>query len=185
MKQYVKALDKEGNAFKYIQQKFPKKSNDKLKEGVFDGPEIRKLLRDEAFGKTMNIKENNAWKSFKSVVEHFLGNSRSPNYKTEIKKLLINYHDLGCLMNLKLHFLESHVDYFPDNLGDFSEEQGERFHQDLKEMERRYQGRWDETMLADYCWNLKRDSPENSRAGKRHPLRRSFKNKRTRYHRKQ
>ena len=42
-------------------------------------------------------------------------------------------------MNLKLHFLHSHLDFFPSNLVDFSEEEGERFHQDVKEMERRYQ----------------------------------------------
>ncbi|XP_057336467.1 pancreatic lipase-related protein 2-like [Microplitis mediator] len=38
-------------------------------------------------------------------------------------------------MNLKLHFLDSHIDHFPENLGDYSEEQGERFHQDISEME--------------------------------------------------
>ncbi|KYQ46751.1 hypothetical protein ALC60_14272, partial [Trachymyrmex zeteki] len=42
-------------------------------------------------------------------------------------------------------------------LGDFSEEQGERFHQDIKEMERRYQGRWDINMMAEFCWTLKRE----------------------------
>ena len=31
------------------------------------------------------------------------------------------------------------------------DEQGERFHQDISNMEVRYQGRWDATMLADYC----------------------------------
>ena len=44
-------------------------------------------------------------------------------------------------MSFKLHFLNSQLDYFPENLGAVSEEQGERFHQDIKEMERRYQGR--------------------------------------------
>ncbi|GBO98442.1 hypothetical protein EVAR_71737_1 [Eumeta japonica] len=34
-----------------------------------------------------------------------------------------------------------HLDYFLENLGDVSEEQGERFHQDTKVMEKRYQGR--------------------------------------------
>jgi hypothetical protein len=38
-------------------------------------------------------------------------------------------------MSLKVHFL----DYFPENLGAVSKEQGERFHQDIKEMETRYQ----------------------------------------------
>ncbi|KAF2895048.1 hypothetical protein ILUMI_11126 [Ignelater luminosus] len=39
---------------------------------------------------------------------------------------------------------------------DHSEEQGERFHQDLK-MERRYQGRWEVSIMADYSWMRKRD----------------------------
>ena len=51
---------------------------------------------------------------------------------------------------------------FPENLGDLSEEQGERFHQDIKTMEARYQGRWDAHMMADYCWNLMRDCPGKS-----------------------
>ena len=40
---------------------------------------------------------------------------------------------------------------------DVCEEQGERFHQDIKDIERRYQGRWDVSMLADYCWLLTMD----------------------------
>ena len=34
-------------------------------------------------------------------------------------------------MSLKLHFMDSHVQYFPEHLGDYNEEQGERFHQDI------------------------------------------------------
>ena len=60
-------------------------------------------------------------------------------------------------MSIKVHFLFSHLDEFPENLGTVSDEQGERFHQDIKVMEERYQGRWDVNMIADYCWNLKRD----------------------------
>ncbi|UYV69311.1 hypothetical protein LAZ67_6003224 [Cordylochernes scorpioides] len=45
----------------------------------------------------------------------------------------------------------------PDNLGAYSDEQGERFHQDMKVMEERYQGVWDCRMMADYCWNLSCD----------------------------
>ncbi|GFT58353.1 putative DD41D transposase [Trichonephila clavipes] len=67
-------------------------------------------------------------------------------------------------MSVNVHFLHSHLDYFPENLGVVSEEQGERFHQDIKEMERRYQGRWNVNMMADYCWMLKREnSQEHSR----------------------
>ena len=63
-------------------------------------------------------------------------------------------------MSIKLHFLHCHLANFPENLGATSDEQGERFHQDLKVIEERYQGRWDVHMMADYCWSIKRDSPQ-------------------------
>ena len=43
-------------------------------------------------------------------------------------------------MSIKVHFLHSHLDKFPENLGDVSEEQGESFHQYIKVMGERYQG---------------------------------------------
>ena len=68
-----------------------------------------------------------------------------------------SFKALGAHMSVKMHFLRSHLDYFPDNCGDYSEEQGERFHQDIRTMEERYQGRWNINVLTDYCWCLKRD----------------------------
>ena len=53
-------------------------------------------------------------------------------------------------MSIKVHYLHSHLDRFPENLGDLSEEQGERFHQDIRIMEERYQGHWNANMMADY-----------------------------------
>jgi len=50
--------------------------------------------------------------------------------------------------------------FFPENLGEVSDEHGERFHQDIMVMEKRYQSKWTSGMLADYCWTLKRDVPE-------------------------
>ena len=58
-----------------------------------------------------------------------------------------------------MHYLFSHMDRFHENLGIMSDEQSERFHQDIKEMEFRYQGRWDAVMMAGYCWTLRRDRP--------------------------
>jgi len=52
-------------------------------------------------------------------------------------------------MCLKIHFLESHLDFFLENLGEVSDEHGERFHQDIMSMEKRYQGKWTSRMLAD------------------------------------
>jgi hypothetical protein len=63
-------------------------------------------------------------------------------------------------MSLKVHFLGSHLDFFPESLGAVSDEHGERFHQDIYNMEKRYQGKRSLSMLADYCWTLKRDVPQ-------------------------
>lgn len=63
-------------------------------------------------------------------------------------------------MSLKIHFLNSHLDFFPDNCGKVSDEYGERFHQDIAAMEKRYQGKWDVSMLADYYLTLARDIPD-------------------------
>ncbi|CAH2105278.1 unnamed protein product [Euphydryas editha] len=52
--------------------------------------------------------------------------------------LLRNYHAMGVNMSLKIHFLHSHVDFFSENLGAVSDEQSERFHQDLKIFEDRH-----------------------------------------------
>lgn len=60
-------------------------------------------------------------------------------------------------MSLKMHFLFSHLDFFPENLGAESDEHGERFHQDMATIERRYHGFWDENMMGDYCWMLIRE----------------------------
>ena len=46
MKQFVKALNKEGACFKYIQEKFPNLSAGKIKEGVFVGSHVRKLTKN-------------------------------------------------------------------------------------------------------------------------------------------
>ena len=67
---------------------------------------------------------------------------------------------MGCNMSLKIHFLESDLDLFPENLGEVSDEHGERFHQGILASEKRYQGKWTSSMLADSCWTLKRDVPE-------------------------
>ena len=42
-------------------------------------------------------------------------------------------------MSLKIHFLHSHLDFFPENCGEVSDEHGERFHEDISSKEKRYQ----------------------------------------------
>jgi len=157
MKQFVKALNKDGDCFKYICTNFPGTTIEKLKAGIFDGPQISIIINDCDSPNSMNEKESCAWSAFVETVKNFLRNRKAVNYKGIVAKLLSTLQDTGANMSIKLHFLYSHLDRFPENRGDLSDEQGERFHQDISEMEVRHQGRWDAAMLADYCWLIKRD----------------------------
>jgi hypothetical protein len=55
-------------------------------------------------------------------------------------------------MSIKVHLLAAHLDKFPDNPQDYSEEDGERIHQALEFLEKNYQTRWSEEILSDYIW---------------------------------
>ncbi|GBM66809.1 hypothetical protein AVEN_21709-1 [Araneus ventricosus] len=70
------------------------------------------------------------------------------------------YKTMGCNMSLKIHFLHSHLEFYPENLGSVSDEHGEQFHEDISNMGARYQGKWNPKMLADYFWTFKMDIPQ-------------------------
>ena len=88
-----------------------------------------------------------------------MGNKKLPSFKTRVENLLEAYKEMGGQISLKIHFLYSHLDFFPANLGAVSDEQGELFHKDIQATEARYQGFWNEGMMADYCWMLYHDNP--------------------------
>lgn len=95
VKNFIKTLDKEGQAFTYLKTVFPNLTLGKIKEGVFDGPQIRKLLRNEHFETLLSHDENAAWNSFRLIVSDFLGNNRNPEYVKIIGDLLTNYEKIG------------------------------------------------------------------------------------------
>ena len=140
---------------------FPGLSYEKLKAGVFDGPQIRQLIKDQNFVKSVKAVEKRALEIFVSVVTNFLRNDKAENYKDLVETMLHSYNCLGSNMSIKVHFLNSHLNEFAANLGD-----GERFHQDIKVMEGRYQGRWDIHLMADYCWSIQRDCPDKQHSRK-------------------
>ena len=111
-------------------------SNEKLKAGVFDGPQIRKIMRDPGFVGSMTVVESAAWISFSLIVKNFLRNTTADNYKELVEDMLFNFKNLGLKMSIKVYYLFCHLDRFPKNLGDLSEEQGERFHQNIMVMKK-------------------------------------------------
>ena len=128
----MNTLDKESSAFAYLAEKFPSLNQAKVKEGVFIGPQIRKIVFDKTFITHLKRKEKLAFESFKKVYDNFLGNHRSKDH---------------ALFSFGL---------FAENLGDVSDEHGERFHHNISVMEQRFKEKWSPGMLADYCWGIKR-----------------------------
>ena len=55
MKRFVKALDKDGDCFNYIAKTFPGLSMEKIKAGIFDGPQIRKLMQDKTLSLSSSL----------------------------------------------------------------------------------------------------------------------------------
>ena len=138
---------------------FSKLSNEKLKAGIFDGPQIRKLINDKNCIIYTTVSKKCTWEEFVLVVKHFLGNRKSDGYVQHVEQLVMHWQRFGCNMSIKLHYLHSHLDRFPENLGDLSKEHGELFHQNICTMEERYQGYWYTKMMADYCWSIQTSTP--------------------------
>jgi len=112
------------------------------------------FYKDEQFETVLSDKEKAAWHSIENISNGLLRNFKAANLRELVQDLMDLYEQLGCNMSLKMHFLFSHLDFFPLNCGAVSDEHGERIHQD------RYKGKWSTSMLGDYCWMMKRNAPE-------------------------
>lgn len=117
-------------------------------------------MRDADFINKLSSVERRAWKSLVALCDNFLGNHRSDDYVTVVNEFLSAYGEMGCNISIKIHFLHSHLDFFPDNLGQFSDEQGEHFHQEMATIEKRFEGKNKIKMISEYCWSLKRETDD-------------------------
>ena len=64
IKQFVKSLTVTGDCFNYICITFPALIMENLKVGIFNGPQIRRLIKDPRFVQTMTETKSTAWQSF-------------------------------------------------------------------------------------------------------------------------
>lgn len=101
--------------------------------------------------------EKATWNSFVTVVRGFLENHKAENHMEPVETLVRSYGKMGCRMSLKVHILDAHLDKFKENIRSYSEEQGERFHQDMMDFEHRYQGSYNENMMGDCIYGLIRE----------------------------
>ena len=75
---------------------------EKLKVGVFDGPQIREYMKELMFDEALSEAELSALHSVKSVVTNFLGNHWSAKYKKKIEEVLESFRQIGTQMSVKL-----------------------------------------------------------------------------------
>ncbi|GBL88408.1 hypothetical protein AVEN_103054-1 [Araneus ventricosus] len=101
MKQFVKALPQEGDCFKYLFDHFLGLFEAKLKEGVFVGPENRKIMKEENIETKMETNERKAWESLKLVFTSFLGNKKDPNYKSIVEEMIKNFKILEFVFSIR------------------------------------------------------------------------------------
>jgi hypothetical protein len=68
-----------------------------LKEGIFVGQDIRKLLSDDLFETTMKTVEREAWNVIKEVIAKFLGKYKYPNYNQIVENVRKIYSVTLCI----------------------------------------------------------------------------------------
>jgi len=102
-------------------------------------PQTKQLFKDQDFSTKLNSTGRRAWEAFESIYRNFLGNEKVKNYSEIVQELISPYSDMGCNLSLKLNFLHSQLEFiFPENMGAVSDEHGKRFHQDISQIDKRY-----------------------------------------------
>ena len=76
----IGALLLDGECFQHLLCTFPNLSYEKIKAGVFDGAQIRTLVRDQAFIRRMNVRRRQrGCLSFVDVIKNFLRKGKAQN----------------------------------------------------------------------------------------------------------
>ena len=100
--QFVKAFDKNLDAFKHLQNSFTKIFEATVEAGIFVGPQIRKILDCNKFLEELTT-ERAASNSFAPVVRGFSGNHNAENYVELVAKLVKTCSKRDCRMPFKVH----------------------------------------------------------------------------------
>lgn len=136
--------------FQHLRKKFSlEKSQVKMKVFLI-------VLKSGTWCLTLSAKGNwsqlnhGTWEAFVQAVHNFLGSHGAEDPFDLVDKMLKAYRLMSVTMSLKIHFLQSHLDFFPRNLSDMS-------NCDIA-MKNWYQVKFKPSMTADYCWFLQRET---------------------------
>ena len=103
IKQFVRALNEDETCFRYLCSTFLGISIKKIKAEIFDGPQIRQLIKDSHFASQITEKESASWTAIVLVIvqKEFLVNYKPTNYIELVSNMLRSFKDLGCNMTSK------------------------------------------------------------------------------------
>jgi hypothetical protein len=112
-------MDQNSAGFMYLKNKFPKTMMLKSKKGYFVGPQIRELIQDVKFeDQPSEMEKKQRGNHYKmSLILYKAG-----NYRVMIADLVQSYKAMGSNMSIKVHFLDSNLDFFPESLRAMSDE---------------------------------------------------------------
>jgi hypothetical protein len=85
-------------------------------------------MLDLNFHCTWSETEKAAWNVLRSVCTNLLGNHKAKNYGEILSEMFKFFQVMQCNMSLKLHFLDSLLDIFFQNMGEVNDEDVGRFH---------------------------------------------------------
>ncbi|KAJ4430746.1 hypothetical protein ANN_19337 [Periplaneta americana] len=89
--------EQKGCGCQYLKENFTSLNEGKLKEGIFIGPQIRKVMLHSLFEEKLSVTERMTWRSFKDVCSNFLGNSRADNYIELVETMLSAYEKMSMI----------------------------------------------------------------------------------------
>lgn len=104
----------------------------------------------------MEENEKQTYKALRPVITNFMGNKKGSYYKNIVGDMFEKFQKLGCNISLKIPFLYSHLDYFLQSARSRVRGFSSRYQRDVKMIP----GTWNMQIIANYCWLLKRDDPQ-------------------------
>jgi hypothetical protein len=91
MKNFMKALDRNGPAFSVLCEKFPRFSMEKIRFGVFTDLQVHQLFRE--FGLAHSDVEKAVWNAYQHAATGFLGNVNAINFRNLVEDSTTSYEN--------------------------------------------------------------------------------------------
>lgn len=118
LQHFVKAMTQNRKCFRYLLQKFPWIGNKRIKESTFClSWQMKGISWDPRKNFSQNWKRSKSTVKFKLVVDNFLGNHKTLNYRWLKEQMFKAYSD-----GMQKHFLLSYLDLFSRSPGEVSDE---------------------------------------------------------------